>query len=92
MGVVAQREVAAAHVHAAQRVAVALLGVEVRAQQLVALCRAELEPGQRGRFGERAAEALDLLKAPRLIDPNARQAGIVRACRLERRLLAQPIG
>ena len=95
MGVVAQGEIAAVHVHAAQRVAVALHGVEVLAQQPLLLRRRELLPGGGGGLGEGAAEAFEHLEAARAVHPQpGRCAGMVPGvgARLQRRLRGKPQG
>ena len=90
--VVAQAEVAAAHGHAAQRVAVAVHRVKVRAQQLVAQRRRQLLPGQRRGFGEGAAEAQQRLHAARGVHEHRRpRGGRAFVPGRTRRLFGQPL-
>ena len=77
MGVVAEREITAVHVHPAQRVAVAVDRVEAVAQHRRALDRLKRQPGHGGGFGEGAAEAFQGLKAPRAVDHHAGQVRVI---------------
>ena len=86
--VVAQREVAAVHVHAAQRVAVALAGAEAVAQEGFALRVTQPQPGAGGGLGEGAAEAQVLLEAAAAVHPQPRPAG--RRAGPQRRLFGEP--
>ena len=81
VGVVAEREVAAAHVHPAQRVAVSARGIEAGLEHLLAVRFAQPEPGDRRGLGEGAAEALELLERAAGIDDHRRQPGFDRPAR-----------
>lgn len=58
VGVVAEREVAAVHVHATQRVAMPFPGVEAGPHERFTPGWRQLQPGRGSRLGERPAEAL----------------------------------
>ena len=80
MRIVAQRKVAAVHVHAAQRVAVAVLRVRVKvgAQQLCLARGAQVAPGDGGGFGKGSTKAFQGLEGFGGVEVEA--GG--RACRL----------
>ena len=64
MGIVAQREIAAVHVDAAQRVAVPFGAAEAVPQKLLLVRRPQLLPGDGRRLGEGRAEPFHHLEAP----------------------------
>eukprot|EP01137_Pigoraptor_chileana_P000265 Opistho-2@36166 len=93
MGIVAQREIAAVHVHAAETVAMTGLAVEVVAQQGRALLGRQRGPGHGRRLGEGRAKTLQGLEAPVAVDHDLRQlAAAGPGGQGQRRLLAEPLG